>query len=159
MQDVLELASKIAKPFEGLHKIVGNNVIAYHDPVGYPTIGYGHLLSKTPYEDLSKFKIISFSTAEEILIKDMKFACNKAVQLSPILLKQENLYRWASITDFIFNCGYWNYKISTLKKKVDIENWNDAYIQILRWNKSRGKVLAGLTRRRKAEAELLLINN
>jgi len=159
MKEVLEIASKLAKPFEGLHKVKSSLVYPYHDPVGYPTIGYGHLLSKNPYENLDKYKVISFHTAEEILQKDMLYACKKAIQLSPILIEEENMFRWAAITDFIFNCGSGNYSISTLKKKVDIGDWEESVIQIKRWNKSRGRILRGLTRRRKAEAELLLIEN
>ena len=159
MKDVLEIASNLAKPFEGLHKVIGSEVHPYHDPVGYPTIGYGHLLSKKPYEDLSKFEIIDFKTAEQLLEKDMTYACSKAAELSPVLLKAENKLRWAAITDFCFNCGTYNYKISTLKKKVDVEDWEEAQVQIKRWNKSRGRILRGLTRRRNREAELLAIDS
>ena len=35
----------LAAPFEGLR------LEAYHDPVGYPTQGYGRLLSRKPWED------------------------------------------------------------------------------------------------------------
>jgi lysozyme len=156
---VLEIASRIAKPFEGLHRVQSQMVHPYHDPVGYPTIGYGHLLSKNVFEDLSKFQVISFHTAEEILQKDMLHSYYLAIKLSPILSNDENKFRCAAITDFIFNCGSGNYSISTLKKKIDNEEWDEAIIQIQRWNKSRGRVLAGLTRRRKAEAELLSIEN
>jgi GH24 family phage-related lysozyme (muramidase) len=65
------------------------------------------------------------------------------------------LYRWASISDLCFNCGDGNYSISTLRKKVNSENWDEAAEQILKWNKADGKVLAGLTKRRYAESILL----
>ena len=49
MSDPIDLAAEIAKPFEGL------SLEPYHDPVGYPTIGYGHLLSRERCADLSQF--------------------------------------------------------------------------------------------------------
>lgn len=153
---VLSLSASIAKPFEGLHDLIGKKVKAYHDPIGYPTIGYGHLLNHNKWSDLSVFDILSIEECEEILGKDMKHSALRAITLSPILLHTENLYRWASITDFIFNCGDGNYSISTLRKKVNIEDWKEASEQILKWDKAGGKVLAGLTKRRKAESLLLL---
>lgn len=150
--DVLELCAEIAKPFEGLHKLVKNKVYAYHDPVGYPTIGYGHLLNKNAWSDLSVYKSISISDAENLLLNDLKYSATNAALQSPVLLKKENLYRWAAITDFIFNCGSGNYSISTLKKKVNSENWKEAAEQILKWDKAGGKKLPGLTRRRQAES-------
>jgi len=46
-------------------------------------------------------------------------------------------------------------KASTLLKKVNL-NPNDPTIkdEFMKWNKAAGKVLAGLTRRREAEANL-----
>lgn len=158
LEKVLELSAALAKPFEGLHRVQGKTVFAYHDPVGYPTIGYGHLLSKAKFEDLSKYGTLTFLTAEQLLQKDMLYASTRALELSPILGKIENLNRWAAIADFCFNCGDGNYKISTLRKKVDVESWNEAQEQILKWDKAGGKKLAGLTRRRIAEVELLLID-
>ena len=152
---VLTLSAQIAKPFEGLHKLVGNTVYAYHDPVGYPTIGYGHLLIKKAWADLSQYAPITIPQAEELLGKDMLYSAMRALALSPILSEPENLYRWASISDFCFNCGDGNYSISTLRKKVNSENWVEAAEQILKWNKADGKVLAGLTKRRYAESILL----
>ena len=60
-----------------------------------------------------------------------------------------------ALTDFAYNCGVGNLKNSTLLKKVNA-NPIDASIraEFLRWDKANGKVLAGLTRRREAEANL-----
>lgn len=154
--DVLELCAEIAKPFEGLHKLVKDKVYAYHDPVGYPTIGYGHLLNKNAWSDLSGFEILNIQGAEKLLESDMKHSAMRAITLSPVLLEEQNLYRWAAISDFVFNCGDGNYKVSTLKKRIDEEDWEEASLQILKWDKAGGKKLAGLTKRREAESALLL---
>ena len=78
----------------------------------------------------------------------------KVLQMSPRLLLAEPR-RLAAVVSFAYNCGLGNYRISTFKKRVDAEDWVGAAHEILRWNKAAGRVLPGLTRRRKAEAELL----
>lgn len=159
LQTVLKLASGIAKPFEGLHKLVNNIVYAYWDPVGYPTIGYGHLLSKVKMELLDKYPTMTFLTAEEQLQKDMIHSAARAVKLSPNLSDPENVIRWSAITDFVFNCGDGNYSISTLRKKINEEDWDAAEAEILKWDKAGGRKLPGLTKRRMAEGKLLLLDS
>lgn len=149
MIDALNLAFKIAKPFEGL------SLEPYHDPVGYPTIGYGHLLSKQPWADLSQWKPITLAEAESMLQADMYTALKQVMAASPVLDEPDNWQRLAALSDFVFNLGIGQYKASTLKRKVDAEDWEAAQVQIKRWIRARGKVLKGLVLRREAEARLL----
>jgi len=62
---------------------------------------------------------------------------------------------FAALVSFTFNVGTGNLKKSTLLKKVNL-NPNDPTIrsEFMKWNKGAGKVLAGLTKRRQAEADL-----
>ena len=149
MIDALNLAFKIAKPFEGL------SLKPYHDPVGYPTIGYGHLLSKQPWADLSQWQPISMNEAESLLQADMFIALDQVADASPVLNDPDNWRRLAALSDFVFNLGIGQYRASTLKRKVDVEDWEGAQVQIKRWTRARGKVLKGLVLRREAEARLL----
>jgi len=59
------------------------------------------------------------------------------------------------LVSLCYNVGAGAIKSSTLIKKVN-ENQNDPLIrnEFLKWNKSGGKVLSGLTKRRMAEADL-----
>lgn len=152
----LDLLTTLAKEFEGLKKVVASMVQAYHDPVGYPTIGYGNLLSKVKWEDLSKYSKKTFEECDEDLKNELLHKMQLAIKTSPNLAKKENAYRLVAITDFFFNCGEGNYNISTLKKKVKEEAWTEAAEQIQRWVLADGQKLAGLVRRRSAEAQLLL---
>lgn len=149
MIDALNLAFKIAKPFEGL------SLKPYHDPVGYPTIGYGHLLSKEPWADLSQWQPISMNEAEALLQADMFMALDQVADASPVLNDPDNWQRLAALSDFVFNLGIGQYRASTLKRRVDVEDWDGAQQQIKRWTRARGKVLKGLVLRREAEARLL----
>jgi lysozyme len=146
----------LAKEFEGLKKVVASMVQAYHDPVGYPTIGYGNLLSKVKWEDLSKYPKKTFAECEDDMKNELLHKMQLALKSSPNLAKKENAYRLVAITDFFFNCGEGNYNTSTLRQKVKEENWSEASFQINRWVFADGKKLNGLVKRRLAESALLL---
>jgi lysozyme len=62
--------------------------------------------------------------------------------------------QYAAIVSFAFNLGVGNLKQSTLLKKLNAGDFAGAANEFAKWNKAGGKVLAGLTRRRAAEAEL-----
>src|SRR5690606_30423679 len=66
-----------------------------------------------------------------------------------------NQNQFDALVSFSYNIGLGSLKSSTLLKRVN-NNPQDADIcnQFSRWNKAGGKVLLGLTRRRKEEAEL-----
>jgi lysozyme len=59
------------------------------------------------------------------------------------------------MTDFAYNLGVARYRASTLRKRVDAGDWEDAKEQLMLWVRGGGKVLPGLVKRRKAEAALL----
>jgi len=63
--------------------------------------------------------------------------------------------QFGALVSFAYNCGVVNLQKSTLLKKV-IANHNDPSIraEFMKWNKANSKVLAGLARRREAEANL-----
>ena len=157
MNDLLLECAEFAKEFEGLHDLRDDGLVyPYHDPVGYPTIGYGNLLSYVKYEDLSKYEPITVEQCVIDLADEMQKSMDLAVKMSPCLIEDENKYRLIAVTDFIFNCGQGNYAMSTLRKRVNECKWLDASSEILKWDKAGGKVLKGLTRRRMAESKLLL---
>ena len=66
-----------------------------------------------------------------------------------------NQNQFGALVSFAYNCGLQNLKSSTLLKKVNA-NPNDPTIaaEFKKWNKAASKVMAGLTRRREAEAKL-----
>lgn len=115
------------------------------------TIGYGN----TFFEDGTPVvagNAITQQKAEqlfEIIANDFSAKVAKLVTLKV----SEN--QFGALTSFAYNCGIANLQKSTLLKKVN-SNPNDPSIkaEFLKWNKAGGKVLAGLTRRREAEANL-----
>jgi lysozyme len=73
--------------------------------------------------------------------------------LCPDLDKDE---RAAALISFAYNVGIGALESSTLRKRVNANDWLGAVEQIKRWDKAGGVVLKGLVRRREAEAALLL---
>ena len=147
MSDAIQIAGTIAKPFEALR------LRPYHDPVGFPTIGYGHLLSREPWADLSRWKAIDEAEAERLLAVDLAKAARAVRRLCPVPLSVEQS---AALIDFAFNLGAGNLQISTLRKAIIRGDMNRAAEQLGRWVYARGVKLPGLIRRRAAEREMFL---
>lgn len=146
---------KLIKPFEGYHKALPDGRCqAYPDPGsgGNPwTIGYG---STGP--NIVPGTIWTKDQAELDLLKKVAFFTKGVVELSPeIVLESSN--KLAALISFCYNCGLGNYKISRLRLRVNEKEWEEAAEMILLWNKAAGKVMSGLTKRRKAESLLLLL--
>lgn len=125
---------------------------AYKDPVNIPTIGYGNTFYRDGTKVTMNDKCITEEEATELL-KDIskKFEnfINRKVT-KPLLQNQ-----FDALVSFVYNVGTGNFENSTLLKRINIDpNDPDIKYQFSRWNKAGGKVLKGLTKRRKEEAEL-----
>lgn len=141
----LEILLKLIRDSEGC------KLTAYQDSGGVWTIGWGYT------GDTVKDKLVwTQEKADECLLVVAMKSLDYALKISPNL-KTASPSKQAAIGDFIYNLGIGAYKSSTLKKKVDEGRWSEAFIEIQRWNKCGGKVLAGLTIRRNKEATLLLL--
>lgn len=170
MNEALEYAAKMAKPFEGLR------LKAYWDPVGYPTQGYGRLLSRVTFTEhvnnfiktgstkeeaiiaanlwlQTKYPVLSEEKAEIWLKEDMLTAYNAVRRLCPNLEIPKCI---AALVDFTFNCGAGNLQISNLRRKVNRGELVDASLEFDKWVYARGIKLPGLVRRRQAEKQLFI---
>ena len=134
-----------------MHEFEGLKLDAYLCPANVPTIGWGN----TRYEDGTPVKMgeaISRERADE-LFRNIAGTFSNGVRNMVTVELTEN--QFSALVCFAYNVGLANLKRSTLLKKVNA-NPNDSSIgaEFLRWNKAGGRELAGLTRRRKAEADL-----
>ena len=66
--------------------------------------------------------------------------------------KETTQNRFDALVSFAFNVGLGNLLSSTLLRKHVAGDYEGAAAQFIRWNRASGKVMAGLTRRRAAEA-------
>lgn len=127
--------------FEGLRQV------AYKDPVGIPTICFG---------ETAGVKLGDKATMEECqgMLMDSLVKADAAVQAcTKVSLPDE---RRAALVSFTYNVGGGNYCSSTLVKLLNEGNTYAACNQLPRWNRAKGFVLPGLTRRREAERLLCL---
>jgi len=136
----------LIKSFEGF---VGK---PYKCPAGIPTIGYGATFYTDGHKVTMNDSAINESQATDLL-KSMLVSFEKYVDSYCVDTLNQN--QFDALVSFCYNLGPANLKASTLLKKVNL-NPNDPTIkdEFMKWNKAAGKVLAGLTRRREAEANL-----
>ena len=132
---ISETGLNLIKQFEGYH------LTAYKDPVGIPTIGYGHT------RGVKLGQKITQAQADEYLRQDVASA-ESAVSKYKYNYNQN---QFDALVSFTYNCGAGN-----LKKITDNGMRTLAQIsaRLPNYNKASGKVLAGLTRRRAAEKKL-----
>lgn len=143
----LKIAVTLCKQFEGLR------LEPYLCPAGIPTIGYG----ATYYLDGRKVALtddpITAPQAELMLIKSLSSQyLPAALKASPSLIDYPPVL--GAITDFIFNLGASRYRASTLRKRIDVQDWEGAKDELAKWVRGGGKILPGLVLRRAAEAKL-----
>jgi len=148
VSEAVEVAAALCRPFEGL------SLTAYVCPAGYPTIGYGTVYKPDGSKVTMDHPPISKETAEAWLMHELRHNYLAGVlKASPGLIKRPKAL--GAITDFAYNLGVPRYRGSTLRKRIDDEDFEEAAREILRWNRAGGRVLAGLSRRREAESRFL----
>lgn len=135
----------ILTEFEGFIKC------PYKDSVGIPTIGIG----TTIYPDGTKVKM----TDSCVTLEKAKYFVTEHISYIEAFLTANlpslNQNQFDALVSFIYNIGLGAFEKSTLLRKAKV-NPNDPSIasEFKRWNKAGGKVLTGLTKRRKKESEL-----
>lgn len=150
---VLAAAGELAKPFEGLHKLINGLVHPYHDPVGFPTQGYGRLLSREAFAPLDKWPAQTPEDSLMWLEDDMGRALRSVLRLVTVELE---VAQAAALTDFVYNCGGGNLQVSTLLRLVNRGEFERAADEFPKWVYAGGVRFAGLVRRRAAERYLWL---
>lgn len=123
----------------------GLRLNAYLCPAGVPTIGYGHT------KNVKLGDKITSEQAEKFLIEDLVTSENE-VNKHNLNINQN---QFDALVSFIFNVGVGNFRKSTLLKRLKANpNDRDIDVQFNKWIYGGGKILPGLVKRRKAEAEL-----
>lgn len=140
MRSINQLGLDLIKSFEGC------KLATYKDSVGMPTIGYGHT-----GPEVKMGMTITQQKADEYLKLDLQKFCS-GVESAVKVPVNDN--QFAALVCFSYNVGLGNLKASTLLKKVNAKDFDTASKEFLKWNRAGGQVVAGLTRRRKAESDL-----
>jgi lysozyme len=144
----LEIAAELCRRFEGFR------AKPYLCPAGIPTIGYG----STYYADGRKVtlndSLISQEAANDLLMYELQHTyLPGALRNCPVLATDER--KCNAIVDFCYNLGVGRLQTSTLKRKINAQDWDGAKEQLMLWTKGGGKVLPGLLKRRQSECALM----
>lgn len=134
---------------ELIKRFEGCKLTAYKCPAGKLTIGYGHT-----GDDVTEGLTISQEDANDLLFDDVLCFENGVNNLVEGLDLSQGMFD--ALVCFAYNVGLDNLKKSTLLKLLKDGKVLEASEEFTKWNKSNGKVLDGLTKRRAAEADLFL---
>ena len=151
MRVLPQAASGLTKLSEGLF------LESYQDDAGIWTVGYGHTAGVKPG------MVITEQQADDFLAQDL---ANAQAIVEKYVTVPLNDNQYGALVDFVFNVGKGmpgvksgfvylrNGQPSTLLKLINQGQYSLAAQQFALWNKCDGRVLNGLTARRKAEADL-----
>lgn len=143
--EAVEVAAALCRQFEGLR------LHPYICPAGYPTIGYGTVYKPDSSKVTMDHPPITKETAEAWLVHELRHNYLVGVlRASPGLLAHPRAL--GALTDFAYNLGVARYRASTLRKRVDEQDWPGAREQLALWVRGGGRVLPGLVKRRAAES-------
>lgn len=144
---VSDEAKKWIKAWEGCR------LTAYRCPGGVCTIGYGHTGN-----DVQEGMRITAEEADRLFDVDVA----KHESLADGVLQRHgvsalNQNQRDAVVSLVYNIGIGNFERSTLLKKMRRNVFDKSIADEFRkWNKSGGKVLAGLVKRREWEAKWYL---
>lgn len=145
----------LIKQFEGCHRKRTDGLIeAYPDPgTGHLpiTIGWG----STKNEAGANFALgdtITQAQADALLERQLvKYASEVAMALGPSLARTSQA-QFDALVSFHYNTGAIARATLTAKHRAGL--YDEAALEFARWNRAGGRVMAGLVRRRAAEAAL-----
>lgn len=135
-----------------IKKYEGCKLTAYLCPAKVWTIGWGN----TQYENglsVKKGDTITQAEADRLFLSLVNGRFASGVQA--LLGRQLTQNQFDALVSFSYNCGLRALQSSTLLRKVKKDPLDPTIAaEFAKWNKAGGKVLNGLVRRRKAEADL-----
>ncbi len=113
------------------------------DPVGYWTIGIGHLVTDDEFEGYKAG--ITTAQAIELFQDDVEPFEDAVMKYVTVPLNQN---RFDALVVFSFNIGINGFRTSTLVRLLNLGQYDEVPDQMRRWTISKGKALDGLKIRR-----------
>jgi lysozyme len=137
---------KLIQSFEGLR------LKPYLDAAGIATIGYGSTRYENGTRVTMRDKAITAARADSLFRATL---ATYEQGVDAITRDDISQAQYEALVSFCYNLGVNALKSSTLLKKVNANPGDPAIRgEFLKWTHAAGKKLAGLTRRREAEADL-----
>jgi lysozyme len=133
-----------------LKKFEGCKLRTYLDAVDVPTIAYGRT------KDVKIGDICTQQQAEDWLEEELVEYEGYVEKAVTVPLEQN---QFDALVSWTYNLGPSNLTRSSMLRVLNASDYDNVPEQIMRWNKAGGRVLAGLVRRREAEAEMFKGND
>ncbi len=142
-----EAGLRLIKLYEGLRRQ------PYRCPANIPTIGFGSCYGLDGKRVTMDHRMITLDEADYLLRREVRHAERQVARLitAPVTENQ-----FSALVSFTFNVGGGAFQSSTLRRKVNRREPDNASREFARWRYAGGRVLPGLIKRRKAECELFL---
>lgn len=157
----LDIAEELCKRFEGLARVGKDGLVyPYICPAGFPTQGYGTVFRPDGRKVSMDDPPITRETAEQWLKLELLHTyAPGVVRQCPILLTlamtQNDWPKFNAILDFCYNLGVGRLQTSTLRRKINAQDWDAAKEQLMLWTRGGGKILPGLVKRCQARCALM----
>ena len=136
----------LSKLYELIRRFEGCRLVPYICPAGVWSCGWG-----STGRDVFPGQPWTQEYADRRLALDAgKFA--RGTMLACLSLENDSL---CAVADFAYNVGLGALQCSTLRKKLNLEDWAGARRELAKWVHGGGRILPGLVLRRQAEASLL----
>lgn len=133
-----------------IREFEGERLTAYRCSANVLTIGVGHT-SAAGAPEVCEGMTITADESAEILARDLEKFERGVDKLLTTMVTQN---QFDVLVSFAFNCGLGSLQKSTLLKRVNERNFDAVPAELMKWTKAGGKEVAGLVRRRRAEAKL-----
>lgn len=148
----IALAAPLVREYEGLR------LSPYVCPAGLLTIGYGRVIRGDDGRPVNKATAaamfsqpITREQAEAWLVEDLAAVARRVRGLVSVELTDP---QFAALISFAFNVGVGAFRDSTLRKRLNRRDYLGVPVELRKWVRAGQTVLAGLVRRREAEALL-----
>lgn len=142
MREINQTGLSLIQSFEAL------KLTPYDDGAGCLTIGWGHLIKRG-----ERFTKITQGQADRLLQGDLVIAETAVASFVKVALNDN---QYAALVSYCFNRGNGNFQKSDVLRLVNQGKFAEAATAIANFIAQNPNVRRGVTRRRKAEAELFL---
>ncbi len=131
----------VIKEFEGVR------LNAYKGPGGHWLIGYGHKAG------VFKGMSISQAEAENMLKQDLQLVENNVNRLVKVNINEN---QFSALVCLAYNIGWGNFASSTLLRKLNSGDFDEAANQFAVWRKVNGNVNSHQVKRRAVERDIFI---
>ena len=136
-----------------IKKYEGCSLGTYLDPIGICTIGFGSTYGLVGNRLDSSHRDITDDEAEYLLKRELRSTENAVARMvkAPLTSNQ-----FSALCCLVYNIGSGNFRRSTIRMKLNRQDFNGASKEFSKWRRAGGRILRGLVRRRAEEEKLFI---